>query len=156
VEENLKTLVISAFPGTGKTCYAENNDGVLDAESSNFSWIQEGVRHPDFPQNYIEHIKAFMGETDIIFVSSHEVVREALIENEIDFILVFPERSLKEQYVQRFKRRGNNKQFIDMISDNWDKFIDEMDNQRTHPIIKLKTGEFISNYKDTLIAQLHG
>lgn len=56
----------------------------LDSDSSNFSWVKDEngnntkERNPEFPKNYIEHIKSNIGKVDVIFVSSHKVVREAL------------------------------------------------------------------------------
>ena len=50
--------LISGFPGIGKTYYKQKSElNVLDSDSSKFSWIEKDVRHPDFPQNYIDHIK---------------------------------------------------------------------------------------------------
>jgi len=141
----LDTKVISAFPGIGKTYFVQNSNlRVADSDSSKFSWLYKGVRHPDFPWNYMEHIKELMGTIDIILVSSHRVVREALVENNIDFVLIFPERNLKAEYIERFKLRGNDMAFIDMISDNWDTFIDEMQNQKGCKIIELHSGQFLS------------
>ncbi|MCH7928756.1 MAG: hypothetical protein IID03_12385, partial [Candidatus Dadabacteria bacterium] len=94
------TLVISAFPATGKS-YFKNRVGknVLDSDSSKFSWLKKGVRHPDFPDNYIQHIKDNLGKVDIILVSSHKIVREALVKNGIQFVLMYPNRKLKYEYV---------------------------------------------------------
>ena len=141
------TKIISGFPGVGKTYYKQHtNLNVLDSDSSKFSWIKEGVRHPDFPQNYIEHIQANIGKVDIILVSSHKMVRDALVKNNINFTLIFPERKLKEEYLVRFKERGNNQNFIDMINTNWDNFIDELETQINCEIIKLKSEEYLNNY----------
>ena len=83
----MRTRIISAFPGTGKSVYHEKHPlTTLDSDSSNFSWIEvDGVklRNPQFPENYIEHIKKNIGIYDFIFVSSHSVVREALVNNSI-------------------------------------------------------------------------
>ena len=65
MENKKKTYVISAFPGCGKSwCFNNLQDKykMLDSDSSNFSWAygEEGQklgRNPDFPQNYISHIK---------------------------------------------------------------------------------------------------
>ena len=57
----MRTQIISAFPGTGKSYYhVLHRMRTLDSDSSNFSWVtydSERVRHPDFPGNYIDHIK---------------------------------------------------------------------------------------------------
>lgn len=130
------TKIISAFPGCGKTyCYNKYKDSdikILDSDSSEFSWIKDenGMntkeRNPDFPMNYIKHIKGNIGEVDIIFVSSHKVVRDALKDNNINYILIYPIMGSKGQYLSRYKRRGSDKNFIKFISDNWSNFIKEM------------------------------
>ena len=118
--------VISAFPGTGKSHFYKNSDKkVLDSDSSKFSWIENGVRNPDFPTNYIEHIKKNIGTADYILVSSHKEVRDALVEAGIFFTLIFPTESLKEEYVQRYKNRGSDQKFIELVEANWKQWIDD-------------------------------
>jgi len=142
----MDTIVVSAFPGTGKTYSHKHDDLItLDSDSSKFSWIEKGIRHPDFPNNYIEHIKKNLGRANIIFVSSHKVVRNALVDAGIKFVLVFPERSCKNEYLNRFKNRGNDESFISFIENGWNDFIDEMEQQSGCWIIRLKRGEYISN-----------
>ena len=130
------TVVISAFPACGKSHMFNNYNGkpytMLDSDSSEFSWIKEnGIntkeRDPNFPNNYIQHIKDNIGKVDVIFVSSHEVVRRALNENSINFFMVYPGKGMKEEWIRRFRERGNDKNFIDFISNNWEKFIDEIE-----------------------------
>ena len=133
-----KTFVISAFPACGKSyCYNNYQDefSMLDSDSSDFSWIKDAkgentkVRNPEFPNNYMEHIKRNIGSVDIIFVSSHEAVRKALSENNIDTVIVYPNKNLKKEWIRRFENRGNDKEFIDFISNNWDNFINDIENE---------------------------
>lgn len=146
---NMKhTKVISGFPAVGKSYIQvgyRNIDEfiVLDSDSSKFSWIEEGVRHPDFPNNYMKHIKENIGKADIIFVSSHDNVRESLKDNGIDYTLVYPDASLKDIYIERYKKRGNDEGFINFISSNWEKFISDMDNETFPTKIKLQKDEFL-------------
>lgn len=149
-----ETYVISAFPGCGKSyCFKKYQDKftILDSDSSEFSWIKDRngnntkERNANFPQNYITHIKNNIGKVDIIFVSSHETVRKALVENNIRFTLVYPHKSCKTEWIERFKNRGNDSKFIDFISNNWNKFIDDMDNDRyIEKKIKLNSNEYIN------------
>jgi len=56
----MRTRIISAFPGTGKSFYHNTHkDTTLDSDSSNFSWLADDktLRNPEFPYNYIKHIK---------------------------------------------------------------------------------------------------
>ena len=119
----MNTKVISGFPGVGKSYLFNNTDlKVLDSDSSNFSWIKDSEgrntkeRNPDFPQNYIDHIKKNIGKVDIILTSSHDVVRKALKESCIDYILVHPNIRAKEEYIERYTQRGNDESFIKMIN----------------------------------------
>ena len=85
------THVISAFLGCGKTtAYIKLKDkiDVLDSDSSFFD-------KKDFPRNYIEHIKSNIGKVDVIFVSSHQIVRNALKENNITFSMYYPSKERK-------------------------------------------------------------
>lgn len=106
------------------------------------------VRNPDFPKNYIEHIKENIGKVDYIFVSTHEEVRNALSEAGIDFTLVFPEWSLREEWVGRCFIRGSGEKFCQLIADQWEDWLGQMEeeviyNNRKH--YRLKAGEYLSD-----------
>jgi adenylate kinase len=77
------TVVVSGFPGVGKSTLFAQAKGrrILDSDSTDFSWADAAkkVRHPNWPQNYIDHIRNNLGRADIILVSSHDVVRDALV-----------------------------------------------------------------------------
>lgn len=136
--KNQGTFIISAFPGCGKSyCYRNYQDkfSMLDSDSSDFSWIKDKngnntkERNPEFPQNYIKHIKENIGKVDIIFVSSHDVVRKALKDNNIKTVVIYPNKDMKDEFIKRYRERGNNEGFINFISNNWDNFIEEIDEE---------------------------
>lgn len=132
------TEIISAFPGCGKTeCYKKYQDPihefiVLDSDSSTFD-------KTEFPENYIKHIKENVGKVDVIFISSHQAVRDALKKDkelmEMDdkfkcrFIIAYPSKEQKENYLERYKLRGSSDKFIKLLSDNWDNWIDSMQHE---------------------------
>lgn len=126
-----RTRIISAFPGTGKSYYYDNHkETTLDSDSSGYSWIiKDGkkIRNPEFPSNYISHIKENIGKYDFIFVSSHKEVREALKDNCIFFYLVYPDYDRKDEFVKRYRDRGNPETFIKLVEDNWDLWVKECD-----------------------------
>lgn len=132
-KNKIRTRIISAFPGTGKTHYYNNQKQykVLDSDSSNFSWVHTNgiktkTRNHEFPQNYINHIKMQIGHYDFIFVSTHREVREALLNNCLFFYLVYPDRHEKKKYLKRYKDRGNEDSFVKLLSDNWDIWMKEI------------------------------
>ena len=127
----MKTKIYSVFPACGKTYLCEHQEEyglkILDSDSSYFAWVwkcpeddERGMhspnarktteRNPDFPQNYIDHIKCKIesGKYDCIFVSSHATVREALDKEGIEFTIVYPEQSCKAEWVGRCYIREMN------------------------------------------------
>lgn len=137
------TRLISAFPGCGKSHLFRNPGGrvILDSDSSQFN-------KDYFPENYLQHIKNNMGKADIICISSHDVVRDALVENELPFTLVYPDRSIKEEYIQRYIDRGNEDSFVKLLQENWDNWMDGMETQKGCDHIKLQTGQYLSDVID--------
>lgn len=139
--------VISGFPGVGKTHFWRGCTHMIvqDSDSSEFSWIKLGERNPEFPDNYIKHIEGLLGEADVILVSSHKVVRDALVNAGISFVLVYPRRDAKEQYLERYRVRGNEEAFRVFLSSNWDAFIDEMEAQSHCSKMELLPGQYLSD-----------
>ena len=133
----MMTLVISGFPGIGKTTYKNSatETTVLDSDSSHFP-------KDNFPQNYIDYIKSNIGTADVILVSSHAAVREALIENKIPYTLVVPDIDLLEEYKERYARRGSSPLFIELLETNWK---DWLSNQKDEHVIVLGSGEYLSD-----------
>ena len=137
---SIDTLVVSAFPGCGKSHLFRNKGDkkILDSDSSTFDKSQ-------FPENYINHIKSNIGDVDVILVSSHKVVRDALVDQGIDFTLVYPSRDIKDEYIQRYNDRGNDNKFVELLKDNWDNWMDELETQTGCNKVELKEGEYLSD-----------
>ena len=140
----MPALVICAFPGCGKSMFYKLNSvyeghqnglKVLDSDSSSFSWLyddngkQTTERNPNFPANYISHIKSNLKHQDIIFVSSHKLVREALQNANIPYINIYPADTIDnmKEWRNRFINRGNPQSFIDLIMTNWSVWLMDME-----------------------------
>lgn len=136
MDEEKNTLVISAFPGTGKTwCFGNmKQDGfvILDSDSSKFD-------KSEFPANYIAHIKENLGKADIIFVSSHDTVRDALREEGIEFYVIYPDNTPahKEHYMKRYAERGSSEAFLKLMDEKWDEFIDSIESHEEDNLFAL-------------------
>ena len=140
-------MLVAAFPGTGKSYYCSNGDWsqyvpekwCTDSDSSKFD-------KSNFPENYIEHIKEKMKQGYArIFISSHKEVREALVRNGLKFMLVYPKENLKEEYLKRYKERGSNQAFIDLIDKNWSNWLFELHRQTGCTHIELESGQYLSD-----------
>lgn len=103
-------------------------------------------RNPNFPNNYIEHIKENIGKVDYIFVSSHLVVRQALESTGIKYFTVYPEIDLLDEWVGRMYRRGNDKAFIDFQIKHWNDFVNGIDDEpHGESVRRLKSGQHITD-----------
>ena len=130
----IKTKIISAFPGSGKTFFhKKNTKNVLDSDSSNFSWVKDEngnntkIRNPNFPENYVKYIKENVGKYDYILVSSHKEVRDELVRHNMFFYLVYPSENRKSEFLQLYKNRGNDENFIKIVENNWEKWIQDIE-----------------------------
>lgn len=163
----MRTKIFSVFPACGKTWLCEHQEQfglkILDSDSSKFSWLYvdtdefgeplEGyrrVRNPDFPANYIKHIKENMGKYDYIFVSSHASVREALEAEDIDFTIVYPSMSCFAEWIGRCfirDKRGESSCNPDVLYDNWYQWLRECEvTGCNHEEIVLCSGQHLSDY----------
>ena len=135
------TKIFSVFPVSGTT-YAtkkltEEGYKVLELDSSEYShkyynfsvddYKVKRVKNPSFPQNYIKTIKDAIGEYDFIFISTHREVREELEKNNIRYSLVYPNYSMKNEWVGRCYLKGD-KELCDKLANNWDQWNKELDN----------------------------
>lgn len=158
----MNTKIFSIFPACGKTWLCEHQEDydlkILDSDSSKFSWVylDDGnngwrkERNPDFPANYIRHIKENIGKYDYIFVSSHASVRDALDKEEINFTIVYPEQKCEAEWVGRCfirDKRGESGCSADVIYNNWIQWILEcIETGIDHEEIILQPGEYLSDY----------
>lgn len=158
IAEPIDSKVICGFPGIGKSSYWTSRGtrpgSVVDSDSSLFSWVwridglrsvKTDERNINFPANYIEHIQEHMGWVNDILVSSHKDVRNALVDAEIPFTLIFPDIDDKKEYVQRYVDRGSPEALINLINQNWNDWILDCQNQKNCTLIQLEPGQFLSD-----------
>ena len=139
----MKTIVISGFPGIGKTEAAKRIPDCLDLESRHFdkddlNWVSAYV-------DGIENgLVKYEGCYRYIFISSHREVRQEMKKRRIPYIVVVPYVDDKEDYLKRYLRRGNDMDFIDNIAFNWYQWLDEINENETR-VIHLLTVEYLSD-----------
>ncbi len=160
------TRIVAGFPGVGKSylCDIAKQKGltIVDSDSRFFSCIREGEVSSVWPNNYIEHIRALIGVVDIICVSTHREVREALVRAGIHFVLVYPDIQQKKEYLDRFRTRPlradedreSRDQFVARMNKNWDDWIGyQLPHQKGCAHIMLQSGEHLSDIIHRLLTQ---
>ena len=135
----MNNIIISAFPGLGKsTLYEENKINYSDSDSSKFD-----KKH--FPSNYIKHIKKMIKEKHLVFVSSHIEVRNMLVEEGLPFIYVIPTLDRKQEFLENYKQRGNTKEFIENVDSNWERWLMISAYNISYPVYACKFGYLKDN-----------
>ena len=109
-------MIITGYQGIGKSTLAKNNDKIIDLESScfwkydlyDFEKKGEKSRPEDWYVYYCQMAQYLSKQGYIVFVSCHPEVRKFLsIHNEERFCAIFPDKSLKEDWIQRLRDRYN-------------------------------------------------
>jgi hypothetical protein len=146
----MKTRIIAAFPGTGKTHFVaslDRKDIAVDLDTSLYTdgyATNSKARNDQFPYNYIRSIKDTIGKTSLLFIGCQPEVLNLLRQENISFVLIYPGRQLKEEYINRLYERGNSRIFIKLISDNWDQFLDYLEQQDCGQLV-LGQDQYISD-----------
>ena len=156
-------MIISAYAGTGKTMLAAKYpekfiDFVsmpykyyLKSDCSNHEACKgnfDNIMQEDWPYNYIKAIKDVLTNDNFLLIPSDIRVLSVLQQEDIPYILCYPNRDAKEVYRKRYLDRGNTESFIEIFIDGWDRFLDhfEKDNYGKHVI--LQSQEFLSDVVD--------
>ena len=138
IHEGKDTIIISGFPGVGKSFLGKNNDDFIDLDSSRYAG-------EDKWQRYKERIEDALGIYKYIFVSSHQETRDILKELGLKYYVVYPDKNLKEEYLKRYKERGSKEDFIDLMDKSFESFVDSIENNSPNGVkVKLtKDSDFL-------------
>lgn len=144
-----KGVVISGFAGIGKSGLKYNvpyyeNVKIYDLSSSYFR------KDEGWEKIYCDIVEALVDKYDFIFISTHDVVIDEMITRGNDFYIVYPKRHCKDEYRERFIKRGDTAEYINKFMKRWDWFIDALDNIHYSKKITLRTGQYLSDVLNQL------
>jgi len=154
-----KGIIIAGFSGIGKTTLAKKYKNVIDLDSAEFVYDDSNMLHVPFekrkgekrkpninwPNNYINAIKEAIHQYDLVLVWDREDIIEEYIKNDIDFILCYPTKEDLNEYIKRFRARGNTEKYIQMKLKQYDEKIKLFTNLKIEKII-LTNNETIEDY----------
>jgi len=145
--------LVLAYAGTGKSYLASKYENVIDLDSGDFKWLgkrkdipyYERPQNPEFPQNYLSAVFNLLETTDkIILVSSHrQDIMEAI--SVLSPLFVYPQRDLLDEYVERWQKRGNSKEFIQARIAEFYTILDRAEIFTNVEKIYLTSGEYLED-----------
>ena len=154
---NSKTkIVVWAFYGSGKSAVADGNS-IVDLDSVQYRFKNVGndphdlkpdviskngffERDSEYPDNYIRAIQK--SDADVVLVNCELPVLEKL-EN---VVLFYPNQSLKQEFLERYKNRGDNLSFIYMIEQDYEGMIRSLG--------RLPCPKFVANKNKKYLSEL--
>ena len=160
--------VILCGPAIGKTYLAMHDDRFvdIDGERAKYKYNIQEQSYDDFEKgksnrgkvvnnDSLEYAINLLNETiknnKIALISYQKEILEYVINNNIDYCLVYADISLREEYAKRMLDRGNPKQFVDSMTNEevWEQFfnIDDNDDKAKYKL-KLQKGQYLSDVKD--------
>jgi hypothetical protein len=135
-EFKTKTILCAAFPGTGKTHICKHTK--LKATEVEF-WQYESQTQ------YIQDVKALIGEVDFVFLST-EVEGLQLLHNEgLEIFLVYPQKNLRNEYLDRYIERDNPYDFIGTMMKFWDTTIEKLQEQKYCKHFVLEKNQYLND-----------
>ena len=160
--------IILCGPAVGKTYLADHDDRFVDIdgmrakykygidEQSNEEFERgKGSRRKTINHDSMEYSIKLLEHTiknnKIALISYQKELLDYVINNNLDFCLVYADINSRDEYIKRMRDRGNNETFVDTMTSKevWEDFYNRNENDiRPKYKIKLKSDQYISDFKD--------
>jgi hypothetical protein len=140
--------IIVGFPGIGKSFVSKDTSGA-------YTWLNihdEPGYAKGAEGSFFTELLVLAQKPGIILLPAHRMVGNFLISQNLAFTSVFPRRQLKDDYLRRYRERGNSINFVKLVEKRWDSFVDNMwypHGRCNH--VELDEGQFL---KDVLLRVL--
>ena len=135
-EFKTKTILCAAFPGTGKTHICKHTK--LKATEVEF-WQYESQTQ------YIQDVKALIGEVDFVFLSTEVEGLQLLYNEGLEIFLVYPQKNLRNEYLDRYIERDNPYDFIGTMMKFWDTTIEKLQEQKYFKHFILEKNQYLND-----------
>lgn len=131
-------MIVCGFAGIGKSTLCKTKPMWIDLESTPFEKDWE---------RYVKVAMHMDKQGYNVMLSCHVDLRKCLHENGARYFVVMPVSGLKDEYIDRYNRRGNNPAFIESLEKNWDAYTKSLEWE--YPVY-LKAGQYLSDIADCL------
>jgi len=104
--------------------------------------------NPDFPNNFLTAIDSELKESIVLIPFIEEVfdiINSADILDCTRIVLVFPEIDNFDEYAERYKKRGNDENFIEIRKNEYNSLVELFENAVGYEKIVLGKGKFLAD-----------
>ena len=158
----MRTLIVSAFPGCGKTYLVNKYNGVYN----NYSLVDKDngfLKSYDDYKAYTDEICDLIGNVNIIFVSQYPEVLQMLRSKGYKYIVVAPNNLPlmstktkllnKQQWFGRFVLRHNSAEWLKILEDNYERWtmIEHLEAMHPSKIFLLNKDEYLTDIIDDIV-----
>ncbi len=156
----MEKVIIAGFAGVGKTFLAKKYKNVIDLESSRFVYdysnvpeteyekmkgTKNRIPNKNFPENYINAIFDSLKKYDVILLWLTPDMLQLYEQHNIKYSICYPSEKAFESYVERYKSRGNNDEWIQKVCGYYPKCVAQLQSNN-HPKIILKENETLESF----------
>lgn len=155
-------IFVYSSTATGKSYVSKKYKNVIDMESTIYKYVglsneNEQIKstnrkiNKEWPENYFKALDVVKDKYDYILIAD-EVCDNYFNINNYKYWRVYPDIKLKNEYINRCIKRGNNDEFIYWYSKVWDEwyYLCKNDN-KTDKHIVLKHNEYLEDVLPGLI-----
>lgn len=143
MKKRINTVLCASFCGTGKTFICEKSR--LKAVEVEY-WQYKGSK-----KEFLQDVKKYIGKVDIIFLGTDIESLHLLNKEGFEIILIYPQKNLRNEYLDRYIERDNPYDFIGSMMKYWDNRIDELSKLNYCKHFVLESGQYISDVIDQFI-----
>lgn len=146
-------MIIWAFPGIGKSNIHLSSVIDCDAAYFKFNIPKDTILHnnelmhdcslnSDYPGNYIKYVK----DCDLIYDYILINCEPELISSFSDVRIIYPDTSLKDEYMHRYIDRGDNNSFISYMDDSFEEMVRHFDlSPHKYKVKVMKENKFLND-----------
>ena len=145
--------IFFTFPGIGAKYFEKNNpNNTIIAYANTPSDPRD--TYCKYPDGWVRRIKQmiYYNNVDYIYAPIHTSLREAIKEEkELDDVekwIIYPDKSLKLEYIERYRERGDDQAYVTHMAEIWDEAIEsiESEDKSKFNLYKLRSGETMSDF----------
>lgn len=119
-----KTLFIASFPDLGSFDWSKTSFRIGNIDNSDYFFVSNDS---NYIHSFISSLKTMAGNYDIVFVPATDNIISTLKNDNINCIVLYPNISCKDSFVESMRKSGIEDSYISMVEDSWDFIISRLD-----------------------------